>query len=96
MTKILLDVMMPDEDGWSVLSTIKADEELRHCPVIMLSVNDDIQKGRTLGASAHLLKPVDREPLLRVLKQLHTSDEKIRAIGSRAESSTTSHPEAVP
>jgi signal transduction histidine kinase/ActR/RegA family two-component response regulator len=67
---IILDVMMPDLDGWEVLRTLKAHETLFACPVILLTVSDDVQSGRALGASGHLMKPVDREPLLRMLAQV--------------------------
>ncbi|HWC64228.1 MAG TPA: ATP-binding protein [Rhizomicrobium sp.] len=66
---IILDILMTGMDGWEVLKTIRADEDLRDCPVIVVSVNDDIQAGRTRGASAHLVKPVHREPLLRTVAQ---------------------------
>jgi signal transduction histidine kinase/CheY-like chemotaxis protein len=90
---IILDVLMPQQDGWDVLNAIKSDEDLRACPVILLTVSDDFQKGRTLGASAHLVKPVDREPLLRALKQLSGAGENSRPNESGADSSTTSHSE---
>jgi signal transduction histidine kinase/ActR/RegA family two-component response regulator len=64
---IILDVMMPDMNGWDVLRTLKAHETLSVCPVILLTISDDIQAGRALGASGHLVKPVDRGPLLRML-----------------------------
>ena len=66
---IILDVEMPGLSGWDVLLTAKADDELRDCPVILVTSNDDIHKSRLLGASAHLIKPIDRESLLGALKQ---------------------------
>ena len=66
---IILDVFMPDMDGWDVLGTLKADEELKTCPVVLLTVSDDIQKGRTLGAAGHLTKPINRDALLRMLER---------------------------
>jgi signal transduction histidine kinase/CheY-like chemotaxis protein len=66
---IILDVQMPSLSGWDVLLTLKADDELRDCPVILLTSNDDVTKGRLLGAAAHLVKPVQRESLLAALKQ---------------------------
>ena len=64
---ITLDVMMPQMDGWSVLSALKADPELRATPVIMLTMIDNRSLGYTLGASDYLVKPVDREQLASVL-----------------------------
>src|SRR5205085_6633376 len=42
---ITLDVMMPDMDGWSVLSALKADPELCDIPVIILTMVDDRKRG---------------------------------------------------
>jgi CheY-like chemotaxis protein len=66
---IILDVLMPEMDGWEVLGALKADEELKTCPVVLLTVNDDVQKGRALGAVGHLMKPIDRDALLRTLER---------------------------
>jgi len=66
---IILDVFMPEMDGWEVLSTLKADEELKACPVLLLTVSDEVQKGRALGAAGHLTKPINRDVLLRTLER---------------------------
>jgi CheY-like chemotaxis protein/anti-sigma regulatory factor (Ser/Thr protein kinase) len=67
---IILDINMPAMDGWHVLRAIRSHEALCDCPVILLTVNDDMRLSRELGASAHLLKPVRREALLRLVGQL--------------------------
>jgi len=46
---ITLDVMMPDMDGWTVLSSLMADEALRDIPVIMLTMVDDPARGFYVG-----------------------------------------------
>ncbi|HYC90921.1 MAG TPA: response regulator [Thermoanaerobaculia bacterium] len=66
---ITLDVMMPDMDGWTVLSALKADPELRDVPVIMLTMVDDPVRGFTLGASDYATKPVDRRRLSQILQK---------------------------
>lgn len=66
---ITLDVMMPSMDGWAVLNALKADEELKDIPVIMVSMVDDKNMGFALGASEYITKPVDRERLVSVLKR---------------------------
>jgi CheY-like chemotaxis protein len=66
---ITLDVMMPDMDGWSVLSALKSDAELRDIPVIMLTMVDDPVRGFTLGASDYATKPVNRRNLSRILQK---------------------------
>ena len=66
---ITLDVMMPDMDGWSVLSALKNDATLRDIPVIMLTMVDDPVRGFTLGASDYATKPVNRRKLSRILQK---------------------------
>jgi CheY-like chemotaxis protein/anti-sigma regulatory factor (Ser/Thr protein kinase) len=66
---ITLDVMMPDMDGWSVLSALKDDLTLRDIPVIMLTMVDDPVRGFTLGASDYATKPVNRRRLSQILRR---------------------------
>ncbi|HEU4523081.1 MAG TPA: response regulator [Thermoanaerobaculia bacterium] len=66
---ITLDVMMPDMDGWTVLSALKEDLALRDIPVIMLTMVDDPVRGFTLGASDYATKPVNRRRLSQILKK---------------------------
>jgi CheY-like chemotaxis protein len=66
-TVILLDVMMPREDGWEFLVGIKAREETRDIPVVICSVLSEPQLAATLGAHAYLTKPVTQQSLLGVL-----------------------------
>jgi adenylate cyclase len=59
---ILLDIMMPEMDGFTVLRRLKDDARLRHIPVIMISALDDIDsvvRCIELGADDHLPKPFD-------------------------------------
>jgi DNA-binding response OmpR family regulator len=51
-------------DGWSVLSSLKKDADLKDIPVIMLSITDDKRLGYALGASEFLTKPIDQKDLL--------------------------------
>ena len=69
---ILLDVMMPGMDGWSVLKEIKSDDTVKDIPVIMVSMVHDKEMGFTLGASEYLTKPVDRRRLLDLARR-HTT-----------------------
>ena len=64
---IVLDVMMPQMDGWAVLSSIKANPQLDDVPVIMHTMTDDKSLGYALGAAEYLTKPVDRDHLVKVL-----------------------------
>ena len=67
---IILDVRMAQPDGWEALRLIRQDDRLRATKVILLTVDDDFAKGRVLGADAHLLKPIDRDSLIRCLLRL--------------------------
>ena len=64
---ILLDIIMPDMDGWSVLQKLKDDPQLQGIPVIICSMVDDKQRGLALGASDYLVKPVTQAQLAAVL-----------------------------
>ena len=67
---ITLDILMPDLDGWSVLRTLKADNEVAHIPVIMASIIDEKKKGFSLGAADYLSKPVERTRLIESIEKL--------------------------
>ncbi len=67
---ILLDVLMPGLDGWSVLTSLKEDPELSGIPVVMVSMIDDRRLGFALGATDYLTKPVQSPRLLGVLRRL--------------------------
>jgi adenylate cyclase len=59
---ILLDIVMPELDGYAVLLRLKADETQRHIPVIVLSASDELDTAVRcieLGAEDYLPKPID-------------------------------------
>ncbi len=61
---ILLDIIMPEMDGFMVLKDLKSNPETQNIPVIMLTnlgQEEDIEKGKELGAKDYLLK-VDSTP----------------------------------
>lgn len=66
---ITLDVLMPDMDGWAVLSALKADPEVRHIPVVMLTIVDDKAKALALGASDYLTKEGTLHQIYTAIKQ---------------------------
>ena len=67
---ILLDVMMPRTDGWSVLSLLKAEPDLADIPVIIISSRREKGLALSLGAADYFTKPVDWQRLHRVLSGL--------------------------
>ena len=66
---ILLDVMMPHMDGWSVLSTLKADPDLASIPVVMVTFVNEPGLGASLGAADTVLKPVEWSRLRQVMER---------------------------
>lgn len=69
---ILLDLHLPDLDGWTVLDRLKHDPELRHIPVHILSSDDQRQRGLQLGAIAYLQKPVSSEDLTQLFGEIQS------------------------
>ncbi|HEY9619727.1 MAG TPA: PAS domain-containing protein [Crinalium sp.] len=70
---ITLDVLLPNMDGWSVLSALKADPELADIPVVVMTIVDDKNRGFALGASDYLTKPVDYKRLANLLRDYRPS-----------------------
>jgi adenylate cyclase len=59
---VLLDVVMPELDGYQTLETMKSDERLRHIPVLIVSgveEQDSVVRCIELGATDYLTKPID-------------------------------------
>ncbi|HVS36790.1 MAG TPA: response regulator [Gemmataceae bacterium] len=71
---ILLDLKMPRKGGLEVLAEIKADEDLRRIPVIVLTTSDapeDILRAYDLQASSFVTKPSDLEEFHRVMDSMN-------------------------
>lgn len=58
---ILLDVMMPGMDGWTVLTRLKADPDLASIPVVMVTFVSERSLASSLGAADYVIKPVQWE-----------------------------------
>jgi len=71
---IVLDLVMPEVDGWSVLSVLKDCEETRDIPVILQSMLDERDEGIKRGAAEFLHKPVNRRRLAETLDKLMPRD----------------------
>jgi CheY-like chemotaxis protein len=81
---IILDVMMPDMDGWAVLGQLKKGEATKSIPVILLTMKADPmaqEQAEQAAATLLLAKPISAAQLLAVIKRVippageHTSDE---------------------
>lgn len=76
---ILLDVMMPNLNGWQVAEALQADEATRHIPIIFLSaraMEADVEKGTSLGAVSYVTKPFDPIDLMDLVAQ-HLRDRGV-------------------
>lgn len=70
---IILDIMMPNLDGFATLEHIKSKPELADCKVLFLSAKNkdaDIEKGLSLGADAYLTKPFSVKKLIETTQKL--------------------------
>ena len=66
---VTLDVLMPQMDGWAVLSAMKEDATLAEIPVIMVTIIDNQSIGFSLGAADYMIKPIDRDRLVRAVQK---------------------------
>ncbi len=71
---VLLDVMMPGIDGWSVLSELKADPALAQTPVVMVTSVDEKNLAASLGAADYMLKPVRWDRFTQVMDRFRTPE----------------------
>jgi DNA-binding response OmpR family regulator len=70
---ILLDVMMPGRDGYSVLGELKANHRTRDIPVVLLTAkasDEEIWEGWRAGADYYLTKPFDLDQLLYFVREV--------------------------
>lgn len=70
---ILLDIMMPNLDGFSTLEIIKQNEKLQNTKVIFLSAKNnprDIEKGLEMGADAYVTKPYSIKKLMQKIEEM--------------------------
>ena len=83
---ILLDVNMPDVDGYETIKGLKTDDRYSHIPVIFLTSNSDresVVKGLSLGAADYIIKPFSTDKLIETIENelhpkisMHASEEK--------------------
>ena len=72
---LLLDVLMPGRDGWSILKECKSDPELKDMPVVMVSQLSQDVLSQSLGADDYLTKPINRDLFLEtVSKHISSTD----------------------
>ncbi|MBN2537069.1 response regulator [candidate division WOR-3 bacterium] len=72
---VILDLNLPRKDGRTVLSEMKADEELRKIPVVVLttsSAEEDVVRSYGLGANCYVTKPLGLEEFSKIVKAIES------------------------
>ncbi len=82
---ILLDVMMPQMDGWAVLEALKHTPETARIPVVMVTFVNEQGLGRSLGAADYVLKPVQWDQLRRIVEQFRDTEGDIMVVDDDAD-----------
>jgi signal transduction histidine kinase/CheY-like chemotaxis protein len=67
---VILDVMMPQMNGFDAAAVLRNDPEVAAIPIIMLSIVQDKERGYRLGIDRYLTKPIDKERLLGDIESL--------------------------
>ncbi len=70
---VLLDLNLPRKDGRQVLAEVKADEDLRTIPIVILTVStaeEDVLRSYQLCANCYITKPIDLEQFSKVVKSV--------------------------
>lgn len=67
---VILDIMMPEMDGWELLQRLRGYRTLAETPIIICSVFNDPELAYSLGASLFLPKPISRDKVLTALQQV--------------------------
>ena len=66
---LTLDILLPQKDGWRVLTELKADPQTQDIPVVVVTITEDRQQGLALGIADFLVKPVDKERLIQAVNR---------------------------
>ncbi|HLN21766.1 MAG TPA: response regulator [Bacteroidales bacterium] len=70
---IILDLNLPKKDGREVLAELKAEEDLKHIPVVIMTISqaeEDILKTYKLHANCYITKPIDLNEFIKVIKSI--------------------------
>ena len=70
---VLLDLKLPRIDGLGVLEAVRADEQLRHIPIAMLTSSNmeaDLSRAYDLGVNSYVVKPVDFDGFMMAISKL--------------------------
>src|SRR5207302_2151036 len=81
---ITLDIILPEVDGWEVITRLKSDERTSSIPIVVVSVVDNPELGLALGAMDYLVKPIEADDLIQRLNRFNlrrsSSDNALRVL----------------
>ncbi len=72
---VTLDIMMSKKDGWQILQELKSDAELKAIPVVIHSIVENKALAFSLGADDYLVKPVEAEKIISLIRKYTGTDE---------------------
>ena len=72
---ITLDVILPEVDGWEVMTQLKSDDRTSSIPIVVVSVVDNPELGLALGAIDYFVKPIDAKVLIDRLNQFSLKEK---------------------
>ncbi len=70
---LVLDIMMPQMDGWQVLEKVRAQDDLKQLPIVILTAkvqDEDVLKGWRMGADGYIVKPFNPVALAETLRSV--------------------------
>jgi two-component system alkaline phosphatase synthesis response regulator PhoP len=81
---LILDILIPNEDGWQVLKDVKSNLKTKDIPIIILTAKNgdsDMIKGYAMGASYYITKPFTKAQLLYGLKLIFEENYESLPLG---------------
>ncbi|AMW28251.1 response regulator [Arthrospira platensis] len=77
---VILDIIMPEINGFDVAAILKHDPETQHIPILVVSADDSVSRGYQVGVDKYLTKPVAQETLLQEVKSLFARGESPKRV----------------
>lgn len=85
---ILLDVIIPNKDGWSLLKELKDNSLTKDIPIVVCSIASDKNRGFSLGATNYLVKPIVEDELIEALRHIEkpeNNEVKVLIVDDKAD-----------
>ena len=82
---ILLEILMPEKDGWTVIQELRENAYTAHIPVIICSAVNDPHRAKSLEVGDYLAKPVSKEDLHNALEKISTHRKRVLIIDDYAD-----------